>query len=119
MLDIVATLAGIAFGAIGAYLGLRSYVAQLRDSFQQQQEKLVNQNTDAKLKEYAAQRDFAHLQRNYEQLHQGLNHHHDALEEVVKQMIEMKNLNLSIYHRVEALAARIDGSTGGWSKKDL
>ena len=118
MLDVVATLTGIAFGAIGAYLGLRSYVAQIKDNFQQQQEKLSNQNAESRLKEYAAQRDFAHLQRNYEQLHQGLNHHHDALEEVVKHMREIKNLQLSVYHRVESLAARIDGSTGGWSRKD-
>lgn len=118
MLDVAATLAGIAFGAIGAYLGLRSYVAQIKDNFQQQQEKLSNQNAESKLKEYAAQRDFAHLQRNYEQLNQGVVHHHDALEEVVKQLIEMRTLNLSIYHRLESLAARIDGSTTGWTKRD-
>lgn len=86
-------------------------------------------------KQYAAQRDFQHLRRNQEQLKQATEIISDEMEgisndlrsthectkdleikvsTISSNLTETKALVLAITNRLEGIAARIDGSTGGF-----
>lgn len=69
-------------------------------------------------KNYAAERDFAHIRRNYEQAQQALNSLQEDNDRVREILIEMKSLMLAMSNRMEGIAARLDSSTGGWSRRN-
>lgn len=68
-------------------------------------------------KKYAAERDFAHIKRNYEQAHQALLMLQEDNDRLRETFIEMKTLMIGMSNRIEGIAARIDSSTSGWSKR--
>ena len=66
LLNALLPVASLLVGAIGTLIGVLAYS-------QSRQKELRQQYADAQQKKYAAERDFAHLQRNYEQLIQSFN----------------------------------------------
>lgn len=59
-LDVVLPIVSLMIGAIGTFMGVRSF-------YRERQQEALKRHAEAERKEYAAQRDFGHLQRNYEQ----------------------------------------------------
>ena len=61
MLETAATLVGLALSIGGTFVAVsRFYAGKLKQ--------IIDTQKEAARKEYAAERDFAHLQRNYQQL---------------------------------------------------
>lgn len=89
-------------------------------------------------KRYAAERDFRHLQRNYEQLAHSileLDKDFDELKrsasveveelrklnnlygDLMRNYLEQKTFIGAISNQLNILSARLDNSTGGWSRR--
>lgn len=84
-------------GSIGAAIGwYRSTVVQARDR----------------------ERDMKHLVRNYEQLNQAIAQLMDEIEQSNRTMLEQKMLILAIQQRQEGIAARLDSTTSGWTRRE-
>ncbi|MGJ3253825.1 MAG: hypothetical protein ACFE0J_22230 [Elainellaceae cyanobacterium] len=60
-LESLATLIGIIVGIVGTYLSMKTY-------YRNRRQEMLQEFADKERKEYAAQRDFSHLQRNYQNL---------------------------------------------------
>lgn len=118
MLGVVATVVGILGGIVGTLITLRSFIDQERKEVQANLEAERSKHAEARLKEYAAQRDFQHIQRNQDQMKEAIKLLQEETEEQGKVLIELKTLHQALYHRLESIAARVDGSTGGWGKRD-
>ncbi|MBD2465782.1 hypothetical protein H6G89_32860 [Oscillatoria sp. FACHB-1407] len=73
---------------------------------------------NGKTKAYAAERDFAHIKRNYEQAQQALCSLQEDNDKLHDTLIEMKAYILGISNRLEGIAARLDSATGGWSRRN-
>jgi chromosome segregation ATPase len=90
-------------------------------------------------KRYAAERDFQHLKKNQEGIAVLLTQMDDSLDDMQREedalleefrklaqsyselnrsYIEMRTLVMAMHNRMEAIAARIDSSTSGWTKRD-
>lgn len=119
MLEVVATLTGILFGAIATLIGVRSYIQNIRRDWQQRLQAEMDKQADSKLKAYAAERDFNHLRNNQEQMKQAVSKLQDESEEMSHVLIELKTLQTAINNRLEMLTARVDGeTTGGWARRN-
>lgn len=96
MLETIATVVGLALSIGGTFVAVsRFYAAKLRQ--------LIEAQKEAARKEYAAERDFQHLQRNYQQLQVAL----DQLS---------KEFDLKI-DRLELRFARFDALIGILAKE--
>lgn len=118
MNETIATLCGLIFGAIGTLIGVRTFIDRIRQDAQARIDREIAKRSDAQVKEYAAQRDFEHIRRNQDQMKQAVQILQDETEELSKVLIELKILHQSTFHRVESIAARVDSSTGGWTKRE-
>lgn len=67
------TVISIALGAGGAMLGYWGHLAQVHKARALAIAEEKERHAETVKKEYASQRDFAHIQRNLEQLNQSLN----------------------------------------------
>lgn len=115
MIEIIATLIGIFTGIIGTYLALKVYIRELRDEWKKKLETEMQRQADAKVKEYAAQRDFEHLRRHHEQLKGAFEDMQNEVEEMKATLIELQVTSRGAFNRIEQAAARLEaGATGGW-----
>ena len=94
----VANLA-IALGGLG--LGLLTSLAAA-----------LTWHTNGTKKAYAAERDFQHIKRNYEQAQQALKSLQDDNETLQTSLIEIKALMIASSTRLEGISARLDGIVG-------
>lgn len=118
MFEVVATLTGILFGAIGTLIGVRSHIQSIRQSWQQRLQAEMDKQADSKVKAYAAERDFSHLRNNQEQMKQAIVQVQDESEELKHVLIELKILQTAMNNRLEMLTARVEGeTTSAWSKR--
>jgi FtsZ-binding cell division protein ZapB len=119
MLEVVATLTGILFGAIGTLIGVRSYIQNLRRDWQQRLQAEMDKQSESRLKAYAAECDFNHLKNNQEQMKQAVAGLQDESEELSKVLLELKILQTAMNNRLEMLTARVEGeSTSGWARRN-
>jgi chromosome segregation ATPase len=117
LIGILGTLCGIAFGGTATWLNVRSRIKQTREEWRDRLEAELQRDAEAKVKNYAAERDFAHIKRNYEQALEAMKDLQHDIDENTRTLIEVKALVLAISNRMEGLAARIDGNTGGWGRR--
>jgi predicted nuclease with TOPRIM domain len=118
VLEVIATLTGILFGAIGTLIGVRSYIQNIRQNWQQRLQAEINKQADSKLKAYAAERDFNHLRNNQEQMKEAVSGLQEESEELRHVLIELKTLQTAMNNRLEMLTARVEGeSTSGWARR--
>lgn len=67
----VLTFGGFLFSIIGTWIGVSKFYQDSLKEKKAQIQQIVQERSEANTKEYAAQRDFAHLKRNLEQLQHG------------------------------------------------
>ncbi|MDG2614708.1 hypothetical protein P7L53_00485 [Thermoleptolyngbya sichuanensis XZ-Cy5] len=114
MIEVIATLTGVLGGVIGTFLAIRGHMRQVRQDYEKRLAKEMERHSDAKVKEYAAQRDFEHLRRHHEQLKDAVNRIDTELEEVKDTLLELRVMSKGAFNRIEQIVARIDGAnTGG------
>ncbi|NJL42040.1 MAG: hypothetical protein HC833_21820 [Leptolyngbyaceae cyanobacterium RM1_406_9] len=118
LIGILGTLCGIAFGGMATWLNVRSRVKQTREEWRERLEAELQRDAENKVKAYAAERDFQHIKRNYEQALEAMKELQHDVDENTRTLIEVKALVLAISNRFEGLAARIDGNTGGWGRRE-
>lgn len=109
-------IAGVLFGAIGTFLAVITYVRALRKEWQQKYDREMERKAEAEVKKFAAEREFAHLKRNHENLQETLKVITEQIDEQERSLIEMKVSFAGMYHQLQHIAARLDGSTGGYSR---
>ena len=68
MIDFLIASSGILFGALGAFLALRQHINAIQIEANRKLQEQIKQESDSKLKAYAAEREFGHIRRQYEQL---------------------------------------------------
>lgn len=110
LVNLLLPVVSLAIGAIGTAIGVMTYATAKRD-----EEK--KRFADNQQKTYAAQRDFAHLQRNYEQLQAGLSaliqDQDTRFDRVDRDLIEIKNA-------IHVLTIKVSPEvTGGYDRKSL
>ncbi|WP_348251994.1 hypothetical protein [Leptolyngbya sp. FACHB-1515] len=116
-IELTATFAGLLFGSIGTLLTVRNHVRQINKDWREKWEMEINRQSQAKVKEYAAQRDFEHLQRNQEQIKESIKLLQDDREHQNRSLVELETMVKALYHQTNAIAAKIDASTGGWPRQ--
>ena len=110
MLGIVATVCGIIFGMVAMSLSLRNHIRQIKQDFERRLAEEMNRQSEAKVKAYAAQRDFEHLDRHQEQLKLAVAELQDDFTEMEKKLLEMQIIGKGAYNRIEQVAARLDAN---------
>jgi len=105
VLETLATVVGLCLSVGGTFVAVsRFYANKLRE--------IVDRQKEAALKEYAAERDFKHLQRNYEQLQIALDQ--------VRRDIDLRLDKLEIrFTRVETLIEILGKKITGKSPSNL
>lgn len=116
MNDAFPTLAGVLFGAIGCYLGIRNYTRDLKKEWQAKLQAEIDRNSDSKVKAYAAERDFNHLKNNQEQLKLAVSDLQTEFEELKDSQIEMRTLMNASYTQLQILSSRVTEGSAGWMK---
>jgi chromosome segregation ATPase len=119
MLGIIATVCGIIFGMVAMSLSLRNHIRQIKQDFERRLAEEMSRQSEAKVKAYAAQRDFEHLDRHQEQLKLAVAELQDDFTEMEKKLLEMQIIGKGAYNRIEQVAARLDanGITMGGSHR--
>lgn len=115
-IELTATLAGLLFGSIGTLLTVRNHVRTINKDWREKWETEMNRKAEATVKEYAAQRDFQHLQKNQEQMKKAIEMLQEDQTEQSRVIVEVQTTMKGLYHQVSAIAAKIDASTGGWTR---
>ena len=110
MLGIIATVCGIIFGMVAMSLSLRNHIRQIKQDFERRLSEEMNRQSEAKVKAYAAQRDFEHLDRHQEQLKLAVAELQDDFTEMEKNLLEMQIIGKGAYNRIEQVAARLDAN---------
>jgi len=110
MLGIVATVCGIIFGMVAMSLSLRNHIRQIKQDFERRLSEEMTRQSEAKVKAYAAQRDFEHLDRHQEQLKLAVAELQDDFTEMEKKLLEMQIIGKGAYNRIEQVAARLDAN---------
>jgi len=110
MLGIIATVCGIIFGMVAMSLSLRNHIRQIKQDFERRLAEEMNRQSEAKVKAYAAQRDFEHLDRHQEQLKLAVAELQDDFTEMEKKLLEMQIIGKGAYNRIEQVAARLDAN---------
>ena len=119
MIEIIATVCGLVFGMVAMSLSLRNHIRQIKQDFERRLAEEMTRQSEAKVKAYAAQRDFEHLDRHQEQLKLAVSELQDDLAEMEKNLLEMQIIGKGAYNRIEQVAARLDanGITMGGSHR--
>lgn len=110
MLGVIATICGIVFGMVAMSLSLRQHIRELRKDFERRLNEEMNRQSEAKVKEYAAKRDFEHLDRHQQQLKTVVVELQNELSEVEKKLVELEVIGKGSYNRIEQVAARLDAN---------
>lgn len=114
MIEVIATLTGVIGGVIGTFLAIRGHMIQVRRDYEKRLAEEMNRQSEAKVKEYAAQRDFEHLRRHHEQLKEAVHQIDVDMERIKETLLELQVVSKGAFNRMEQIAARIDGTnTGG------
>jgi len=119
MIEIIATVCGLVFGMVAMSLSLRNHIRQIKQDFERRLAEEMTRQSEAKVKAYAAQRDFEHLDRHQEQLKLAVAELQDDFTEMEKKLLEMQIIGKGAYNRIEQVAARLDanGITMGGSHR--
>ena len=110
MLGIIATICGIIFGMVAMAVSLRNHIREIKKDFERRLAEEMSRQSEAKVKEYAAQRDFEHLDRHQEQLKLAVAELQDDFTEMEKKLLEMQIIGKGAYNRIEQVAARLDAN---------
>lgn len=119
MIEVVGTILGIIFGMVAMSLSLRNHIRELRKDFERRLSEEMDRQTEAKVKEYAAKRDFEHLDRHQQQLKHTVELLQGEVSEMEKTLVELQVIGKGSYNRIEQVAARLDanGITMGGSNR--
>jgi len=110
MIEIIATVCGLVFGMVAMSLSLRNHIRQIKQDFERRLSEEMTRQSEAKVKAYAAQRDFEHLDRHQEQLKLAVAELQDDFTEMEKKLLEMQIIGKGAYNRIEQVAARLDAN---------
>lgn len=113
MIEIIATLVGVLGGVIGTFLSVQGHMRQIRKDYQSRLDEEISRNAAAKVKEYAAERDFQHLQRHHEQLKLLVLDLQKESESLKDEVLELKVTSRGAFTRIEQIAAKLDTGTLG------
>lgn len=105
MLETIATFVGLVLSVGGTFIAVSRYYAKQLQAF-------IDSQREAARKEYAAERDFAHLQRNYQQLQTAV----DQLSREFELKIDRLELRFA---RVETLIRILSKEITGESPSNL
>ena len=97
-MELIVTLSGVLFGAVGMLIAVQQHIKALRKEWKSKLEEEKERHSQANVKAYAAQRDFQHLERHLGQHKEAIKMLEDELEEVKGNQIEMKTLLRTIAH---------------------
>ena len=112
-------ITGVIFGAVSVFIAVSTYVAGIRREYRQKWEAELAKTADAEVKKFAAQREFEHLKRNYENLQQTLKTIADQMDDQERSLIELKTNFTGIFNQLQSLSARFDSSTSGWTRPQI
>jgi GTP1/Obg family GTP-binding protein len=113
MIELIATITGIVFGALGMLIAAQQHVRSLRKEWLERLEEERNRHSDAKVKAYAAERDFEHLRRHHEQLKIAVGMLQEDLDKLKDSYIESKTIIAATYTQLQTLTNRfVEGSCG-------
>lgn len=104
MIEVIATICGIGFGAIGTLIAAREHIKGIKQDFKLRLEEEMNRQTEAKVKAYAAERDFNHLRNNQEQLKVAVGLIQNEVDTIKDRQIEMTVIQRELYNSVQSLA---------------
>ena len=110
MIEIIATVCGLVFGMVAMSLSLRNHIRQIKQDFERRLAEEMTRQSEAKVKAYAAERDFQHLDRHQEQLKLAVAELQDDFTEMEKKLLEMQIIGKGAYNRIEQVAARLDAN---------
>lgn len=100
MIELLVTLSGVLFGAIGMLIAVQQHIRSLRKEWRKQLEDEKDRHAQANVKAYAAQRDFEHLERHLGQHKEAIELIQEEVEEMKGNQIEMRTLLKTIAHNV-------------------
>lgn len=113
-IELTTTLAGLIFGSVGTLLTVRSHIRTLNKDWREKWETEMSRKAQAEVKEYAAQRDFQHLQKNQDQMKESIRMLQDETGEQSRTLVELQTTMKGLFNQVNMIAAKIDGNTGGY-----
>lgn len=90
MIELFSAVAGIGFGALGAFLALKQHVNTVQIEAARKLQERIDQESENKVKSYAAEREFLHIKRQYEQMSQMLLNIDTDVENLKTSFVELK-----------------------------
>lgn len=101
MIEFIATICGISFGAIGTYLATAQHIKSLKQDFKLRLQEEMDKQAEARVKAYAAERDFNHLKNNQEQLKQSILLIQSEVDSIQDRQIEMSVIQRELHNIVQ------------------
>ena len=102
------SVGGFLFAAIGTWIAANQFFQQALRDKQQQLKILIDEKADAKTKEYAAQRDFAHLERRLAQLQVG---QEQLMKEIDLRIDKLERRTARLTTAVQILTHQVTGES--------
>lgn len=118
MIEIAATVAGLLFGSVGMLIAVQQHIRTLRKEWTTRLDEEKERHSQAKVKAYAAERDFQHLERHLGQHKEAIALLQEEVEELRSGQIESKTMLTAAYNQIQIIANNLgQGATGSWRKE--
>jgi len=103
MTEIVLSIIGTICGSMGTLIAVQSHIKSLKNDWRNRLEEEINKQNDAKLKAYAAERDFNHLRNNQDQLKQAIGTLQKETDEIREKVIRIEVIQGQLYNQFQNL----------------
>ncbi|HEY9658781.1 MAG TPA: hypothetical protein V6C65_10045 [Allocoleopsis sp.] len=117
MPELAISMIGRLLTVLTTLMAVQSHIRGLKREWQSRLQAEIDRNSDAKVKSYAAERDFGHLKNNQEQMREAIKLLQSEVEALKDTQIELKVMMNASYTQIQMLTARFSGdSSMGWTR---
>lgn len=103
MPEIVLSIVGTICGSVGTLIAVQAHIKSLKNDWRNRLEDEINRQNEAKIKAYAAERDFNHLRNNQDQLKEAMKSLTTEADEIRERVIKIEVLQQQLYNQFQNL----------------
>lgn len=119
MFELILPTLSTLLGVLGTLAALQAHIRGLKKEYRAQLQAEIDRNSEAKIKAYAAERDFNHLRNNQEQFKQAMIEIQDDLDKLQSEMIEQRTIAKALYGQLQQVTAILTGESSiGWRNRN-
>lgn len=103
MAEVVLSIVGTLCGSLGTLIAVQAHIRSLKADWRRRLEDEINKQNEAKLKAYAAERDFNHLRNNQDQMKSAITSLTAETDEIREKVIRIEVLQQQLYNQFQNL----------------